>query len=43
VRDDPPVDFVALDDALNALARVDPRKVQGVEMRFAAASPSTRR
>jgi RNA polymerase sigma-70 factor, ECF subfamily len=31
---DPPVDFVALDDALNALARVDPRKVQVVEMRF---------
>lgn len=28
------VDFVALDDALNALARVDPRKVQVVEMRF---------
>jgi RNA polymerase sigma factor (TIGR02999 family) len=34
VRDDPPIDFVALDDALNALARVDPRKVQVVEMRF---------
>jgi RNA polymerase sigma factor (TIGR02999 family) len=34
VSDDPPVDFVALDDALNALARVDPRKVQVVEMRF---------
>lgn len=31
---DPPVDFVALDDALNALARVDHRKVQVVEMRF---------
>jgi RNA polymerase sigma-70 factor (ECF subfamily) len=28
------VDFVVLDDALNALARVDPRKVQVVEMRF---------
>ena len=28
------LDFVALDDALNALARVDPRKVQVVEMRF---------
>ena len=34
VSEDPPVDFVALDDALNALARVDPRKVQVVEMRF---------
>jgi RNA polymerase sigma-70 factor, ECF subfamily len=28
------VDLVALDDALNALARVDPRKVRVVEMRF---------
>src|SRR5580692_6398417 len=27
-------DLVALDDAMNALARVDPRKVQVVEMRF---------
>ena len=27
-------DVIALDDALNALARVDPRKVQVVEMRF---------
>jgi len=27
-------DFVALDDAMNALARLDPRKVQVVEMRF---------
>jgi RNA polymerase sigma-70 factor (ECF subfamily) len=27
-------DLVALDDALNALARVDPRKVQVIEMRF---------
>jgi RNA polymerase sigma factor (TIGR02999 family) len=27
-------DMVALDDALNALARIDPRKVQVVEMRF---------
>jgi RNA polymerase sigma factor (TIGR02999 family) len=27
-------DIVALDDALNALARLDPRKVQVVEMRF---------
>jgi RNA polymerase sigma factor (TIGR02999 family) len=29
-----PVDLVALDDAMNALARHDPRKVQVVEMRF---------
>jgi RNA polymerase sigma-70 factor, ECF subfamily len=29
-----PVDMVALDDAMNALARFDPRKVQVVEMRF---------
>lgn len=34
VSDEPPVDFVALDDALNALARVDARKVQVVELRF---------
>jgi RNA polymerase sigma factor (TIGR02999 family) len=34
VSADPGVDLVALDDALNALARVDPRKVQVVEMRF---------
>ncbi|HEY2018435.1 MAG TPA: ECF-type sigma factor, partial [Bryobacteraceae bacterium] len=27
-------DLVALDDALNTLARLDPRKVQVVEMRF---------
>jgi RNA polymerase sigma-70 factor (ECF subfamily) len=27
-------DLVALDDALNALAQIDPRKVQVVEMRF---------
>ena len=27
-------DLMALDDALNALGRVDPRKVQVVEMRF---------
>jgi RNA polymerase sigma factor (TIGR02999 family) len=27
-------DLVALDDAMNALARLDPRKVQVVEMRF---------
>jgi RNA polymerase sigma factor (TIGR02999 family) len=31
---DPGVDLVALDDALNVLARVDPRKVRVVEMRF---------
>lgn len=29
-----PADLVALDDAMNALARLDPRKVQVVEMRF---------
>src|SRR5579872_1601601 len=28
------MDLVALDDAMNALARLDPRKVQIVEMRF---------
>jgi len=27
-------ELVALDDALNALARIDPRKAQVVEMRF---------
>lgn len=27
-------DLVALDDAMNALARIDPRKVQIIEMRF---------
>ncbi len=27
-------DLVVLDDAMNALARIDPRKVQVVEMRF---------
>jgi len=27
-------DLVALDDAMNELARLDPRKVQVVEMRF---------
>ena len=27
-------DLVILDDAMNALARIDPRKVQVVEMRF---------
>ncbi len=30
----PPIDFVALDRALDALAEIDPRKVQVVEMRF---------
>jgi len=30
----PPTDLVALDDAMNALARVDPRKSRVVEMRF---------
>src|SRR5262245_43629855 len=34
VSDDPPVDLVALDNALNELARVDARKVQIVELRF---------
>ncbi|HVR26820.1 MAG TPA: sigma-70 family RNA polymerase sigma factor [Candidatus Polarisedimenticolia bacterium] len=34
VEDDRPADLVALDDAMNALARIDPRKVQVVEMRF---------
>jgi RNA polymerase sigma factor (TIGR02999 family) len=28
------MDLVALDDAMNSLARLDPRKVQVVEMRF---------
>jgi RNA polymerase sigma factor (TIGR02999 family) len=28
------MDFVALDDAMNSLARIDPRMVQVVEMRF---------
>ena len=31
---DEDMDLVALDDAMNALARIDPRKVQVVEMRF---------
>src|ERR1700686_1654547 len=31
---DQDADLVALDDAMNALARIDPRKVQVVEMRF---------
>lgn len=34
VGGEPALDFVALDDAMNALQRVDPRKVQVVEMRF---------
>jgi RNA polymerase sigma-70 factor (ECF subfamily) len=34
VGDDRAEDLVALDDAMNALARHDPRKVQVVEMRF---------
>jgi RNA polymerase sigma-70 factor (ECF subfamily) len=34
VDDDRPADLAALDDAMNALARIDPRKVQVVEMRF---------
>ncbi len=34
VSEDPGVDLVALDDALNALSRADPRKVRVVEMRF---------
>jgi RNA polymerase sigma-70 factor, ECF subfamily len=36
VGGDPGADLVALDDALNALARVDPRKARVVEMRFFA-------
>jgi RNA polymerase sigma-70 factor, ECF subfamily len=36
VGGDRAADLVALDDALEALARVDPRKVQVVEMRFFA-------
>ena len=34
VGGDGDMDLVALDDAMNALARLDPRKVQVVEMRF---------
>ena len=34
VRGGRATDLVALDDAMNALARLDPRKVQVVEMRF---------
>lgn len=36
VADTPSQDFVALDDALNALEAVDPRKCKVVEMRFFA-------
>ena len=34
VHGDPDADLVTLDDAMNGLARIDPRKVQVVEMRF---------
>src|SRR5206468_9068665 len=34
VGGDEDTDLVALDDAMNKLARIDPRKVQVVEMRF---------
>jgi len=34
VSRDPPADLVALDDGLNALAAIDPRKSQVVELRF---------
>jgi RNA polymerase sigma factor (TIGR02999 family) len=34
VSDEPPVNLVALDDALNKLARVDARKVRVVELRY---------
>jgi RNA polymerase sigma factor (TIGR02999 family) len=34
VGSDRAADLLALDDALDALARVDPRKVQVVEMRY---------
>jgi RNA polymerase sigma-70 factor (ECF subfamily) len=34
VGGDQDADMAALDDAMNALARIDPRKVQVVEMRF---------
>ncbi|MBV8906631.1 MAG: sigma-70 family RNA polymerase sigma factor [Acidobacteriia bacterium] len=34
VGGEPDADLVALDDAMNSLARIDPRKVQVVEMRF---------
>ena len=31
---EPPADLVALDDGLNALAAIDPRKSQVVQLRF---------
>ena len=34
VGDESPTNLVALDDAMTLLARLDPRKVQIVEMRF---------
>ena len=34
VKEDQGADLVALDDAMNALSELDPRKVQIVEMRF---------
>ena len=34
VKEDQGADLVALDDAMNALSQLDPRKVQIVEMRF---------
>ncbi len=34
VSGEPPTDFVALDEAINALSRIDSRKAQVVEMRF---------
>ena len=34
VSPEPAVDFVVLDDALNALGKLDPRKTQVVELRF---------
>ena len=34
VSREPPADLVALDDSLNALAAIDPRKSQVVELRF---------
>jgi RNA polymerase sigma factor (sigma-70 family) len=33
-RAEPPADVLALDDALDALAAIDPRKGQVVEMRY---------
>jgi RNA polymerase sigma factor (TIGR02999 family) len=34
VSREPPADLIALDDGLNALAAIDPRKSQVVELRF---------